>query len=61
MQHSTIDATSPYLHDYIGDQGKALQLLHHSYTYDSEFVIHVVGSTHGEIISSIRVRFSGYI
>jgi hypothetical protein len=61
MQHATIDATSPFLRDYIGNHGEALQLLHHSYTYDSEFVRHVVGSTHGEIISSVRVRFSGYI
>ncbi len=61
MQCSTIDATSPYIHGYIGYQGEALQFSHHNYTYDSEFVRHVVGSTHGEIISSVRVRFSGYI
>lgn len=35
-----------------------MQLLHHGYTYDSEFVRHIIGDTHGEIISSVRLRFS---
>jgi hypothetical protein len=53
-----IDATSPSLRDYIQNRGEALQLLHHGYTYDSEFVRHIIGDTHGEIISSVRLRFS---
>lgn len=57
-QHDTIDAISPLLHDYIAEQGEALLLLHHSYTYDTEFVRHIAGSAHGEIISSVRVQFS---
>jgi hypothetical protein len=60
-QHDTIDATSPFLRDYIADRGEALQLIHHSYTYDTEFVRHIAGSAYGEIISSVRVRFSYYI
>ena len=60
-QHGTIEATSPFLRDYIDSRGEALQLLHHSYTYGVEIVRHVVGSSHGEIISSVRVRFSDYI
>jgi hypothetical protein len=44
----------------VGDCGEALQLLHHSYMYESEFVRHVVGNANGENISSVRVRFSGY-
>ena len=60
-QHGTIEATSLFLRDYIDSRGEALQLLHHSYTYGVEIVRHVVGSSHGEIISSVRVRFSDYI
>lgn len=38
-----------------------MQLLHHSYTFICEFVHHVVGSAHGHIISSVRVRFPACI
>ncbi len=38
-----------------------MQLLHHGYAYDSEFVQHIVGDAHGEIISSVRVQFSHFI
>jgi hypothetical protein len=61
IRHGTINANSPLLRDYIADQGEALQLLHHSYTYNCEFVHHVVGSAHGHIISSKRVRFPACI
>lgn len=61
LQHGTIDAMSPFLHDYIDSRAEALQLLHHSYTYDVKVVRQIVCSSHGEIISSIRVQFSDYI
>jgi len=61
IRHGTIDATSPILRDCIANRGEALQLLHHSHTYNSDFVRHVVGSAHGQIISSVRVRFSACI
>jgi hypothetical protein len=61
IRHSAINANSPLLRDYIADQGEALQLLDHSYTYNSEFVHHVVGSAHGHINSSVRVRFPAFI
>ncbi len=38
-----------------------MQLLHHGYAYDSEFVRHVVGDAYGEIISSVRVQFLHFI
>ncbi len=59
--HITIDATSPQLISHVADKGEALQLLHNSLAYESEFVRHVVGSPHGNIISSTRVRFSAEI
>lgn len=33
-------------------------MLHHALAFDSEFVRHVTGDRHGQIISSVRVRFS---
>jgi hypothetical protein len=61
IRHGTINATSPILRDCIANRGEALQLLHHSLTYNSDFVWHVVGSAHGQIISSVRVQFSASI
>jgi len=57
-RHSAIDSTSPFFKDYISSRAEALQLLHHALAFDCEFVRHVTGDRHGQIISSIRVRFS---
>ena len=57
-RHTTIDFDSPLLRDYVESRGEALQLLHHALTYKSKYVRYVVGSAHGQIISSVRIRFS---
>jgi len=58
INHRTIEADSCLLKMHIASAEEALQLLHHAYSYNSEFVRHIVGDKHGHIISSTRVKFS---
>lgn len=60
-RHKTIDFDSPFLRDYIESCAEAMQLLHHALTYKSKYVRHIVGTAHGQIISSVRIRFSNEV
>ena len=55
--YSVIDWNNDDFSHYIEHPKEAIQLLHHAYVYDFEYVLLLIGNKRPQVVSGIFVRF----